>query len=196
MAPPRKHREAIVDAAVRLFRQKGYAATGLADIVEASGAPKGSLYHYFAGGKPAIGEAAVREAGRRVLVTVRDLGAKAGSAGELVRAHAELLANWMAQSGYRDGAPMTTVLLENAPQHPGITEAGREAHEAWTAELKARLQADGVDGARAARLASLTIAALEGALVQARIEQSSRPLVVAAEELDSLYHAARMGCSD
>jgi TetR/AcrR family transcriptional repressor of lmrAB and yxaGH operons len=191
LAPPRKHREAIVDAAVRLFRQKGYAATGLADIVEASGAPKGSVYHYFPGGKPEIGEAAVREAGRRILVTVQDLGAKASSAGELVRGHAELLAKWMAQSGYRDGAPMTTVLLENAPQHSGITQGGRDAHEAWMAEIRVRLEASGIGGAQAARLASLTVAALEGALIQARIEQSARPLTVAAEELDRLFQASQ-----
>jgi len=191
LAAPRKHREAIIDAAVRLFRQNGYSATGLADIVKASGAPKGSVYHYFAGGKPAIGEAAVREAGRRILATVQELGASAGSAGDLVRRHAELLATWMAQSDFRDGAPMTTVLLENAPQDPRITRAGREAMDAWMAVLQARLEADGVGAERASRLASLTIAALEGALVQVRVEQSARPLIVAAEELDRLFAASR-----
>ena len=61
-----KHREPITDAAVRLFRRKGYAATGLNEIVEVSGAPKGSLYHYFPEGKASIAVAAVEEAGRRV----------------------------------------------------------------------------------------------------------------------------------
>lgn len=191
MAPPPKHRDAIVDAAVRLFRQKGYAATGLADIVEASGAPKGSLYHYFPGGKAAIGEAAVREAGRRILETVRELSVSAASAGDLVKAHAGRLAGWMTRSGYRDGAPMTTVLLENAPDDALITAAGHAALQAWAGELVTRLEADGIDGSRAARLASLTIAALDGALLQARVEQSARPLQVAAEELAALFAAAR-----
>ena len=191
LAPAPKHHEAIVDAAVRLFRQKGYAATGLADIVEASGAPKGSVYHYFPGGKAAIGEAAVREAGRRILRTVRELSASAASAGDLVQAHAGRLAEWMTRSGYRDGAPMTTVLLENAPHDEPITAAGREALGAWADELAMRLQSDGIDAARAGRLASLTIAALDGALLQSRVEQSERPLRVAAEELAALFAAAR-----
>ncbi|MBI1196265.1 MAG: TetR family transcriptional regulator [Phenylobacterium sp.] len=190
MPPPAKHRDAIVDAAVRLFRQKGYAATGLAEIVEASGAPKGSVYHYFPGGKAAIGAAAVREAGRRVLGTVRGLAESTQSAGELVTAHAELLAAWMAQSGYRDGAPMTTVLLENAPQDGPITAAGQDALRAWSGELAARLERDGVASDRAQRLASLTLSALEGALVQARVEQSGLPLIIAAQELSRLYLAS------
>ena len=44
-APPR-HKGAIVRAAATLFRRNGYAATGINEIAEAAGAPKGSLYHY------------------------------------------------------------------------------------------------------------------------------------------------------
>jgi TetR/AcrR family transcriptional repressor of lmrAB and yxaGH operons len=35
------HHNNIVKSAIRLFRQSGYAATGLNDILRASGAPKG-----------------------------------------------------------------------------------------------------------------------------------------------------------
>lgn len=56
-----------------------------------------------------------------------------------MRGHAQFLGEWMAASGYRDGAPMTTVLLENAPGDEAITEAGREALAAWSNELEARL---------------------------------------------------------
>jgi TetR/AcrR family transcriptional repressor of lmrAB and yxaGH operons len=65
-----KHRGPIVDAAVRLFRRQGYAGTGLNDIVDTSGAPKGSLYHYFPDGKASIAVAAVEEAGQRVVRTI------------------------------------------------------------------------------------------------------------------------------
>lgn len=190
MPAPPKHRQAIVDAAVTLFRRQGYAATGLADIVALSGAPKGSLYHYFPAGKAAIGEAAVQEAGRRVVATVTDLSRSAGSAGDLVIAHARLLAGWMAESGYRDGSPMTTVLLENAPADAPITLAGATAQQAWRQLLADRLAADGFQPARAQRLAVLGMAALEGALIQARVMQSGAPLLAAAEEFAALLPAA------
>lgn len=184
-----KHRNAIINAAVTLFRRKGYAATGLSDIVEMSGAPKGSVYHYFPSGKASIGEAAVEEAGARVAETVQQLSDTTNSAGELVKAHAKLFAKWMTQSGYRDGSPITTVLLENAPADAAITAAGRHAHDSWRRILSAKLVADGFPKRRADRLAILGTAALDGALIQARVEQSGTPLLVVADEFDAMLKA-------
>lgn len=45
----------------------------------------------------------------------------------MVRAYGALLAGWMAQSGFRDGCPITTTLLETAPEKTGLTDAGRDA---------------------------------------------------------------------
>ncbi|OGS55604.1 MAG: TetR family transcriptional regulator, partial [Erythrobacter sp. RIFCSPHIGHO2_12_FULL_63_10] len=155
MAGKAKHRQPIIDAAVRLFRQQGYAATGLAELVEASGSPKGSMYHYFPDGKPSIATAAVEEAGRRVVETLEALAAKTASTGELLRGHAALLAGWMEKSGFHDGCPMTTVLLELAPDNQAVTEAGRRAFAARHDVLAAKLRADGFSAGEADRLAML-----------------------------------------
>lgn len=181
-----KQRQAIIDAAVTLFRRQGYAGTGLNDIVALSGAPKGSLYHYFPDGKASIAEAAVREAGQRVADTVREVAQNAADAGALVQGHARLLAQWMAQSDYRDGSPVTTVLLELAPADTTVAAAGREAYAAWREVLSEKMQADGIAPARAARLAVTCSAALEGALTQARVEKSGAPLDAAAKELAAM----------
>jgi TetR/AcrR family transcriptional regulator, lmrAB and yxaGH operons repressor len=186
MSAAPKHREAIVDTSVALFRRQGYSATGLNDIVEHSGAPKGSLYHYFPRGKSSIAEAAVREAGKRVANTIRKLAAEASSSGELLVAHAKLLSRWMKQSNFRDGCPITTVLLELAPADEAVTSAGREAYAARQQVLTERLIADGVPPERADRLAILCSAALQGALIQARVEKSGAPILTAAEELAQL----------
>jgi TetR/AcrR family transcriptional repressor of lmrAB and yxaGH operons len=171
-----RHRQPIVNAAVRLFRRQGYAGTGLNDIVDESGAPKGSLYHYFPGGKASIAAAAVREAGERVLKTLGQLAAQPSSASQLVRGHAALLARWMAQSGYRDGCPMTTVLLELAPRDRAVAEAGRQAYRGRLEFLQERLEAEGWSSARAASLALLCTSALQGALIQTRVERSAAAL--------------------
>ena len=65
MANAARHREALVRTAMRLFRRQGFSGTGLQEILAESGAPKGSLYHYFPGGKEAIGAAARSATGTR-----------------------------------------------------------------------------------------------------------------------------------
>ena len=186
MPRPPKHRQPIIDASVTLFRRHGYGATGLNDIVESSGAPKGSLYHYFPGGKPSIAVAAVEEAGRRVAATLEALADETDSTGALLRAHARLLTRWMAKSGFRDGCPMTTVLLELTPETHAVNEAGKAAYDLRIRLLKQKLRADGFSEERAARLASLCTSALQGALIEARVRRSGKPLAVAAEELSGM----------
>ena len=178
-----KHRQPITDAAVVLFRRKGYSATELNEIVEVSGAPKGSLYHYFPEGKASIAVAAVEEASRRVAKTIEKLASECGSTAELLRAHARLLSGWMRKSGFRDGCPITTALLELAPANRAVAEAGRNAYVIRIGILRDKLMADGFSPSRAQRLATLCTSALQGALIQARVERSGAPIETTAGEL-------------
>ncbi|MFG3259966.1 TetR/AcrR family transcriptional regulator [Streptomyces sp. NPDC048172] len=63
-------RLALLRESRRLFSERGYAAVGLAELVQAAGVTKGALYHHFPGGKTdlfrAVLEEAQREVGRRV----------------------------------------------------------------------------------------------------------------------------------
>ena len=189
MAAKPRHREAIVNAAVTLFRRRGYSGTGLSDIVELSGAPKGSLYHYFPNGKLSIAEAAVRTAAANVSATYARLAAEHKSPGKLVRAYGKLLAGWMKDSDFRSGSPIATVLLETAPDDPAITAAGREAYASRSEAFAQKLVSLGVPLARAKRLARLVTAAMEGSLIQARVDQSDDAIIAAATELEKLLDA-------
>jgi TetR/AcrR family transcriptional repressor of lmrAB and yxaGH operons len=135
MAAAAKHRERLLATSVRLFRQKGYAATGLAEILAESGAPKGSLYHYFPGGKAEIGAEAVQLAGKTVTHTLKELAEKTAGPGELIERYFDMLAGWMAASDYRDGCPITTTLLETVPEHEAIRESGAAAFAGWASVL-------------------------------------------------------------
>jgi TetR/AcrR family transcriptional repressor of lmrAB and yxaGH operons len=181
-APPR-HRGAIVRAAAALFRRNGYAATGINEIADVSGAPKGSLYHYFPGGKDQIGEAAVRFAGAGVVATLEKLEHEHGSASAMIRAYCKLLAGWMAKSGFRDGCPIATTLLESAPQSTDMATAGREAFAGWCAVIARALVRDGFGKAEAKRLSTLAVSSIEGALILARVEASAQPIEEVARAL-------------
>lgn len=184
-----KRRTAIIAAAARLFRRQGYAATGINEISSLAGAPKGSLYHYFPDGKDQIAAEAVRYAGARVATTLRALADETKSAADLVRRYGQMLQGWMAQSGFRDGCPITTTLLETAPQLPGPTEAGREAFADWHGIIASALARDGHSAADARKLATLVVAALEGALVLTRVEGDGRAIADVTAALTKVLRA-------
>jgi len=181
------HRDRIVRAASKLLRQRGYSGTGLADIVELSGAPKGSIYHYFPKGKDQIAAEALRYAGALVSATMTDLCAKAQTPADALRAYGALLAGWMADSGFMDGCPITTTVLQTAPANADLADAGRKAFADWSDALRAKLSESGLPGKRAQRLADLAIMALEGALILARVEASKAPIMLATEEMAALF---------
>ncbi|MED5601542.1 MAG: TetR/AcrR family transcriptional regulator [Alloalcanivorax venustensis] len=184
-----KHRDRLVRAAAELFRQRGYAATGINDILGLAAAPKGSFYHYFPGGKEALGAEAVRYAGDRVTDTLQTLERDHRTPAAALRAYGALLAGWLKDSDYRDGCPLATTVLEVTPQSEPITAAAREAYAAWRRTLATLIDPDNTDGARAQRLASLAISALEGALIQARVSRDPAPIHDACEEIAALIDA-------
>ncbi len=186
MPPAAKHREAIIEAALRLFRRNGYAASGMNDIVEASGAPKGSVYHYFPDGKASIAVAAIELAGRRAVATLAELSEEAQSGGALVEAYAARLGGWLKKSGFKDGCPITTICLELSPQNRTVTAAAREAFSARRQVLARVLLKDGWTEDKARELALLAISAVQGALVQARLERSVLPLASTAKGLSTI----------
>lgn len=186
MSPAPKHRDAIVEAALRLFRRNGYAASGVNDIAEASGAPKGSIYHYFPEGKAAIAIAAIELGGLRAMATLTDIGEQSATAGALLKSYAARLGAWLMKSGYRDGCPITTVVLELSPRDRGVTAAAREAFAARMRLVERRLIKEGWRAADAKAFASMSISAIQGALVQARLERSIQPLDVAGSMLERI----------
>jgi TetR/AcrR family transcriptional repressor of lmrAB and yxaGH operons len=183
MSTPPKHRGAIVRAAATLFRRNGYAATGINEILEVAEAPKGSLYYYFPGGKDQIGEAAVRFAGKGVVATLEKLEQEHRSAAAMMQAYCRLLIGWMAKSGFRDGCPISTTLLESAPQSAGMAMAGREAFSAWRDVIARALLRDGFSKSEARRLSTLAVSSIEGALILARVESSGEPIEDVAKSL-------------
>ncbi|MCF4165192.1 TetR/AcrR family transcriptional regulator [Zavarzinia compransoris] len=189
MAAPR-HRDEIVRAASRLFRKRGYAATGLNDILAESGAPKGSLYHYFPDGKEQLAEEALRLSGDVVTATLRHLRERHGNGIAMVEAYGRMLAGWMADSGFRDGCPIATTILETVPESPRLTEAARAVFEDWNRAFEDVFVADGETPARARRLAGLVVAVMEGALIQCRVSGSPDPILDATAEIVALLRAA------
>ncbi|MEO1078926.1 MAG: TetR/AcrR family transcriptional regulator [Pseudomonadota bacterium] len=186
MGRPGKHKDAIVSAAVELFRDRGYAHTGIADILQRSGAPKGSLYHHFPGGKEQLGAEAVRSAGQVVTDTLRALVEQSGGGPDFLNAYFDLLALWVEQSDFRAGCPIATILLEVAGDSAAIREAGADALITWAMLI------DEAMGCDDDTFGSIAVSAVEGAFLQSRVLRSTEPIAVARDALLRLYEAQSM----
>jgi len=178
-----QHEAALLAEAAKLFRRKGYAATGTNEILSAAGAPRGSLYYYFPGGKEEIGARAIEEAGKLVTLTLKRLTIETDSPADFVETYARMLSGWIVKSGYRDGCPVTTTLLENAPESEPLTRVGREAFQHWRRTIETMLARHGWPEERRPATARMILMALNGAQVHARAEASAEPLQDCAREL-------------
>ena len=68
-------RQKMVQAARQLIRERGYGATAFSDVLTLSGAPRGSVYFHFPGGKAQLGmEAAEAHAHEQIEIIDRAAG--------------------------------------------------------------------------------------------------------------------------
>jgi len=184
MASPR---ERMVISAALLIRERGAHPTAIADVLEHSGAPRGSAYHYFPGGRTQLLCEAIDYAGEYIARRI----AKANSG---VDALDRMVADYRKQlldTDYRAGCPVVAVSVEAgaADKHAAVIERAAAAFGRWTELIAQRLTADGVSTERADELAMLTTASIEGAIVVARASRDVKPLDVVHGQLRGLLAA-------
>jgi TetR/AcrR family transcriptional repressor of lmrAB and yxaGH operons len=178
-------REAFVATAGRLLRRQGYAATGLNEIVARSGAPKGSLYFHFPGGKQELAAAALSRAGEQLAASMGAILSSSDDLGEALGRLVDALSAGLEASGYADGCPIATVALE-AGDSEALRAVSASVFESWLERLRTRLCAAGLEPDAAERRALLVLSAIEGALILARTQRDPAPLAAVREELVAL----------
>ena len=180
VAPARKRpaspRDRFVVMTAKLMSRRGYAGVGLNEIVEKSGAPKGSLYHYFPEGKEQLAAAAVTWAADSFLATLTEEIVAAGSAADAIQTLVLRIAGWMEDSDFKDGSPLTIVAVETGAFVESLRLACQTGYQAWSDLLADQLRRDGKPAKEASDLALWAVASLEGAIVLARTQHSAEPL--------------------
>lgn len=179
-------RERILDAAARLVQQHGLHGTTLNRILEASGAPRGSIYFHFPGGKDEIVLEALLAGVARVNREIERLLREAPGPAEAMRAYIDAAAAELAGTDYVFGCPVAPVVLDSPALQSRLFEACRETIDSWERDLAEYLVAAGAARDRALRVATLFIAALEGGLIMARARRDIAPLEVVADEVEAL----------
>jgi TetR/AcrR family transcriptional repressor of lmrAB and yxaGH operons len=176
-------RQRMLDTAADLFHSQGYHATGLTQLTTAGGAPKGSLYFHFPGGKEQLAAEAVRLSSERTGALLAAILRDAPDVATAIDRTAAALAAFLTESDFRRGCPLATVALDAAAESEPIREACADGYSAWHQVLQEYLAGQGVPAARADELATVALAALEGGLLLARTRRDLAPLRAVATHL-------------
>jgi TetR/AcrR family transcriptional repressor of lmrAB and yxaGH operons len=192
MATPKgeRTRTKLVETTAALLQRQGYHATGLAQIIQESGAPRGSLYFYFPGGKEELACAALAESGEAWRRRIESAIATAPDLGTAMQGVCRMLGESLAASGYTHGCPLATVTLEAAGALDTVRKVCATHYTRWEESIAARLLAAGVAPVRAAELATFMLATLEGALLLAKVRRDIGPVEQAGRTLAALLQHA------
>jgi len=176
-------RDRIVAAAAQLYGRYGYTGIGLKQVAAESGAPIGSLYHFFPGGKDELAAAALRMSGEGYQTLVEGILENMPDLAAGIEQSFALAAETLAASGYVDACWIETVALEVASTNEPLRLVTAEIFERWVAAAAAWVESHGVPADQARELGIAYITGLEGAFILARSLQSPEPLLATGRML-------------
>lgn len=185
----RAARERILETAARLFQRQGYHATGLNQIIQESGSPKGSLYHYFPNGKDELAVEAIlwtrQTIGEKIRLFLAQREDPVDAIQTLIRATAQSV------SDIESIIPCTVSLLslEMSLLSEPIRIACASTMDAWAAMFSEKLR--GIcDEEKAEELGQLIQTLIDGALIRSLNKKDVQPLLQVADRIPSLIGAA------
>lgn len=180
-------RDRMVDAAILGMRTCGLAGAGINQVIAASGAPKGSLYHYFPGGKLELAREALERFGEQRHEELRAVLGGEGAADQKVLRLFKRAAKGMAQEEFRYGCAVAGVTLDLDEDSALLGPVCAALLESWAESLASAFGA--LPPTRRRMLARFVLTVFEGALVQSRAAHSAQPLLEAGEFAASLVRA-------
>lgn len=176
-------KQRMIEGAARLQAERGIEGTAFAAVLQRSGAPRGSIYHHFPGGKTQLVSESTAFAAASMTEFLRRTLAEHGPRGAI-----DVLVDFWEQrltdSGFAAGCPVAAAALY-AEAPAAAREAAASGFGEWQALLADafRSASPAITPARAARAAAFVIAAMEGALLLCRAERSAAPLRQVGTEL-------------
>jgi len=176
----------MVTAAAQLLRRQGYHGTGLNQIVEESHTPKGSIYHYFPGGKEDLAAEAIRMGGSVVEAEIADALAGSSNVAEALTRVAARVIEDLKASGFQDGCPLSMVALETSALSSKLQQICSAAFASLHDVIARSLEKEGRSTEESRALANLILCAYEGALLLTRTHQDPWPLELTVATLRQL----------
>jgi TetR/AcrR family transcriptional repressor of nem operon len=176
--PRPSSREEVIAAAQDRFHRRGYHASGVKDITDAAGLPKGSFYNYFASKEDMALETLRRYGQSRQLHLLGDTSVPPL---RRVREHFQSFRADVVNFGIGYGCMFGNFAIETSEHSPALRGFVREALDRWGAALAVPLREAVALGELPADqdvdlLARTLVRAWQGALLHARVLGDPSPL--------------------
>ena len=184
-------RSRLLESARKLFLEKGYGSTSIADILREAQANSGSLYHFFPAKQDLL--LAVLET---YLDGIRPLLLEPAWKGvddplERVFALLALYRELLVASDFTYGCPIGSLALELHEPDPAVRERLAANFAAWIDAVRQCLEDAGLAaGTDARQLAVLVLGVMEGAVMQARTFRSPEPFDACIRQLRLLLRSS------
>lgn len=188
-------RELMLRAGLEILTEKGFAATGIDEILSRVGVPKGSFYYYFES-KEAFGLQLIERYGQFFAKKLdRHLRNTALSPLNRLYAFVDDALAGMSRHGYRRGCLIGNLGQEMGALPESFRDQLKDTFEDWQGRFaECLLEAQNVgelsDKAEPNQLATFFWIGWEGAVLRAKLEHSAKPL-----ELFSSYFFASLPTS-
>ncbi len=181
-------RTRMIERTVILLAKKGLQGASFSQILEEAGAPRGSLYHHFPGGKDELVLEAIRLAGDRAVALLDRQTNR--SAVEIAQAFVELWRQVLTRSDFGAGCAVAAVTV--AAETPQLRDRAGDVFRRWRTRLAELLEAGGIPAGRGPAFAAALIATCEGAVILSRGESDIEPFDLAtAAQVDAIRQASK-----
>ena len=188
MKPSLAPRDRMIEAAITLMRRSGYSGVGINEVIAESGAPKGSLYHYFPQGKRQVATEALAVNAARTAAFIDEKLAAEGTPADKVRRLFAAFAARLEKFDYRQSCAAGCVSLDLGEELDGEVHAAvQQAFERYVDVIATHIAF--ADRRRAGSFASLLLTVIEGGYVRGRAEHSAAAFREAGEWLARLAEA-------
>jgi TetR/AcrR family transcriptional regulator, transcriptional repressor for nem operon len=174
-------KEEIVEAALKVLHQRGFNATGVQDITDAAGVPKGSFYNHFES-KEALGLEALARYWQAALGSLEMLKDERTAPLTRLKAYFRRLNDLARKLKYRPGCMIGNLSIEMSHQSPAIRECLANILDRWTRAIEGCIKEAQADGSLRRDLDAKSMAAFmlnswEGAVLRSKVDRSDAAFV-------------------
>ncbi len=172
----------MIQAAEALLRESGLAGAGIKQLVARSGAPVGSVYHFFPGGKTQIVTETLRlHSGKALTLFEHAFADVAVPLAARLRALFRKAADGFEAAGANKSCAIACVTLDLRASDDSLRQVCHASFNQWVDEIASHMPWP--DGGTRRSFATMVVVTLEGAFILARAGQSGDAFTTAGDWL-------------